>query len=96
MPAYLTPQAEADLEEIADYIAQNSLERAVLFIQEIRQHCGQIADGPKRYASRPELGESVRMCVHGSYLILFELDGNDVLVVRVLHGARNLIDFSRP
>lgn len=30
------------------------------------------------------------MAVHGRYLILFEVDGSDVRVLRIVHGARDL------
>ena len=50
----------------------------------------QIADGPTRYAARPDLGDVVRICVHGNYLIIFEPYEEGALILRVLHGARNL------
>jgi toxin ParE1/3/4 len=56
MRGYFTPQAEIDLEEIGDYIALDNPKRAVSFIQEIRQHCERIAEGPTRYVARPDLG----------------------------------------
>lgn len=90
MAVYFTPQAEADLEEIGDYIAADNPERAVTFIREIRIHCEQIATGPLRYAARPELGEGLRTCTHGNYVIFFEPFAAGTLIVRVLHGARNL------
>lgn len=90
MRLHFTPQAEIDLEEIGDYIALDNPARAVTFIQEVRQHCEQIADGPMRYPARPELGATVRVCGHGNYLIVFEPYGGGAVVLRVLHGARNL------
>jgi toxin ParE1/3/4 len=90
MGAYFTPQAEIDLEEIADYIALDNPGRALTFIREIREHCTRIADGPTRYVTRPDLGEGVHICVHGNYLIAFEPYEDGALVLRVLHGARNL------
>ncbi|MGH8510262.1 MAG: type II toxin-antitoxin system RelE/ParE family toxin, partial [Gammaproteobacteria bacterium] len=36
------------------------------------------------------LGQGVRSCSHGRYLILFQCSDTDVLIVRVLHGARDL------
>ena len=90
MGAHLTPQAEIDLEEIGDYIALDNPKRAVSFIQEIRQHCERIADGPTRYVARPDLGEAIRICAHGNYLIVFEPYDDGALILRVLHGARNL------
>jgi toxin ParE1/3/4 len=62
MRAHLTPQAEIDLEEIGDYIALDNPKRAVSFIREIRQHCERIADGPRRYVARPDLGDEIRIC----------------------------------
>jgi toxin ParE1/3/4 len=40
---------------------------------------------------RPELGEGVRSCTHGNYLILFVPDDREVMVARVIHGRRDLI-----
>jgi toxin ParE1/3/4 len=62
-----------DLEEIGDYIALDNPRRAVSFIREIRQHCEKIADGPHHYAARPNLGNTIRICTLGNYLIVFEL-----------------------
>ncbi len=90
MRAHFTPQAETDLEEIGDHIALDNPERAVSFIREIRQHCEKIAEGPFHYVARPELGDVVRICVHGSYLIIFEPFDEGALILRVLHGARNV------
>src|SRR6202022_3511766 len=72
MRAHFTPQAEIDLEEVGDYIALDNPERAVSFIREIRQHCEKIAGGPDHYAARPDLGDTIRICGHGNYLIVFE------------------------
>jgi toxin ParE1/3/4 len=93
MHAYFTPQAEIDLEEIGDYIALDNPERAVSFIGEMRKHCEKIAHGPLNYAARPELGDAVRICTHGNYLIVFEPLDAGAIVLRVLHGARSLSGF---
>ncbi|MBV9629701.1 MAG: type II toxin-antitoxin system RelE/ParE family toxin [Xanthobacteraceae bacterium] len=90
MPAYFTPQAEIDVEEIGDYIALENPKRAVTFIQEMRQHCKRIAESPLGYAARPDLGDAIRTCAYGNYLIVFEPYHDGALILRVLHGARNL------
>lgn len=64
--------------------------RAVSFIREIRQHCEKIAEGPHRYVVRPDLGDAIRICAHGNYLIIFEPFDDGALILRVLHGARNV------
>ena len=38
----------------------------------MRQHCEKIADGPRRYVARPDLGAAIRICAHGNHLIIFE------------------------
>jgi toxin ParE1/3/4 len=86
----LSRQAEGDLEEIGDYIAADNPARAVSFVRELREHFQQIAKAPLAYAQRPELGDGVRSCTHGNYLILFIPDQNEVFVARVVHGRRDL------
>jgi len=88
----LSPRAAADLEDIADYIARDNMERAATFVAELDAKCRAVAATPDIYPPRPDLAPGLRMAVHGRYLVLFrELSGeNAVRVERVLHGARNL------
>lgn len=96
MSAYVTPQAEADLEEIGDYIALDNPRRAVSFIREIREHCEKIAQGPLHYVARPELGPQLRSCAHGNYVIFFEPFEDGALILRILQGARHFPDILVP
>jgi toxin ParE1/3/4 len=86
----LSNQAEIDLEEIGDYIAADSPARAMSFVREVRNHFERIAKAPLAYPQRPELGEGVRSCTHGNYLILFIPDEREIFVARVVHGRRDL------
>lgn len=90
MRVVLTHQAEQDLEEIGDYIAADSPARAVSFVRGMREHCAKISNSPLAYVARPELGEGIRTCAHGRYLIVFQPSSEEVLIVRILHGARDL------
>jgi toxin ParE1/3/4 len=90
----LSHQAEIDLEEIGDYIAADNPVRALSFVRELRDHFQRISRAPLAYSQRPELGEGVRSCTHGNYLILFIPDENEVFVVRVVHGRRDLVALS--
>lgn len=87
-----TPRAEQDLEEIGDYIAADNPERARSFVQEIRERCAKIGAAPLAYAARPDLGDRIRACPHGRYIIFFQVRSSDepVLIARVLHSARDL------
>jgi toxin ParE1/3/4 len=84
------PQAERDLESIGDYIAQDNPRRAVTFLRELRAQCHQILLAPKGYRLRPELGEGIRSCAHGNYVIFFTECNRLVTVIRVLHGAMDI------
>lgn len=85
-------EAEYDLEEIGDYIAADNPTRALSFVQELRNRCRKVGEAPLAHRARPELGDGVRCCPHGNYLIFFRIDPADdaVVIDRVLHGARDL------
>lgn len=85
-----TPLAEQDLEAIADYIAADNPARALSFVRELRAQCQRITLNPPGYRLRPELGDGIRSCAHGHYLIFFASDPDAVLILRILHGARDL------
>lgn len=86
----LTPLAEQDLESIADYIAADNPIRVVRFIKELRTHCQRIINNPSGYRRRPELGDDLRSCAHGSYVIFFTASPDEVTVIRILHAARDI------
>ncbi|MBS0591815.1 MAG: type II toxin-antitoxin system RelE/ParE family toxin [Proteobacteria bacterium] len=90
MRVTLAPLAEQDLESIGDYIAQDNPNRVVTFIGELREQCKRIADNPAAYRLRLELGDGIRSCAHGQYVIFFEIVPESMRVVRILHGARDL------
>jgi len=85
----VSPLAEQDIESIGDYIALDNPHRALTFIAELRGQCGTIAASPKAFRARPELGESIRSCAYGNYVIFFQ-DVETVCIVRVLHGAMDI------
>jgi toxin ParE1/3/4 len=85
-------RAEADLEEIAAYIARDNPPRAVSFIRELRQHCQHLLTFPEAAPLRPELGVGVRLSVFGNYLTLYVVHPDFLEIRRVVHGARYLAD----
>lgn len=88
-PSY-DPKALRDLEAIAYAIAQDNPDRAATFVAELRQRAQQAAEAPKIFPSRNELVDGLRSVRHGAYLIFFVERDDGILVVRVLHGARDL------
>ena len=85
-----TPLAEQDLEAIADYIAADNPVRALSFVRELRAQCQRISLNPPGYRLRSELGDGIRSCAHGHYVIFFDSDPDAVVIVRILHGARDV------
>ncbi|BEU65710.1 type II toxin-antitoxin system RelE/ParE family toxin [Ralstonia pseudosolanacearum] len=86
----ITPLAEQDLESIADYIAQDNPACAVTFVRDLREQCQRLVLNPPGYRLRPELGDDIRSCAYGRYVIFFVAASDEVIVIRILHGARDL------
>ena len=81
---------EGDLDDIADFIAQDNPGRAVTFIQDIRKKFRDIQNNPLIYQLRPDIGEEARMATVGNYAILFRVIGEVVRIERVTYGGRDL------
>lgn len=86
----LSPLAEADLEAIGDYIAMDSPGNALRFIEGLRDQCQRIARAPMAYVARPELGDGLRSCAHGRYVIFFRPSSELVRIERILHSALDI------
>lgn len=86
----ILPAARMDLIEIGDFIALDNPERAASFVTEIEERMTEVADRPGSFPARDELHKGLRSARHGRYLIFFVEAENEVRIVRVLHGARDL------
>ena len=83
----ILPAARIDLIEIGDFIALDNPERAASFVTEIESRMIDVAERPCSFPARDELHEGLRSARHGRYLIFFVEAGDEVRIVRVLHGA---------
>lgn len=84
------PRAEQDLETIGDYIALDNPRRAASFVRELQAQCRKLAKAPQAYRPRPELGNGMRSCAHGHYVVLFYEEPGLVRIVRVMHAAMDI------
>jgi toxin ParE1/3/4 len=84
------PKALQDLQDIGDFVAQDNPSRAITFVKEMVGHCTKLASAPEAYPVLADLDPGIRRAVHGAYLILFRLMGDELRVVRILHGSRLL------
>jgi toxin ParE1/3/4 len=85
-----TRTARADLLEIHDYIARDKPVAARKFTAALEAKCRKLADMPHIGTRRDELAEGLRCLSAGNYVIYFTSTTEEVVVVRVLHGARDL------
>jgi toxin ParE1/3/4 len=84
----LRPQASADIESIALYIAEDNPQAAKLWFETIYRQCQRLGEMPGRGVSRFDVQPGLRMFPVGNYLILYqEIDGG-AEIVRVIRGAR--------
>jgi toxin ParE1/3/4 len=83
-------RARMDLQGIADFIAADNPKRAESFVNEIIDRCLLIADRPYAARTRPEIAEELRIVAYEGYLILYIVEDDDVLILRVVHGARDI------
>ena len=85
-----TRQAEADLLDIWAFISQDNLTAADKIVRQLDARSHELVKHPEMGISRDDVAKGMRHLVMGSYLILYRIDGEDIEVVRYLHGARNL------
>ena len=91
----ITPSAERDIAVIWDYIAQDSLKHANLFIDALQTQIKSLMQYPERCPLIIEndiLGTSYRHLIHGHYRTIFRISRHSVVILRVIHGARLLND----
>ena len=90
MIVVVTAEAESDLDQITTYIAEQSIEIALNFVQELREKCESLADAPRGYPLVPRLEHlGIRRRPFGNYLIFYRVGTSAIEVVHILHGARD-------
>ena len=85
-----SPEAEADLSDIAIYIAHDNPERAYGFVDELEGRCADLLGFPESGRARPELAPDLRSKPHGRYVIFYTPGAETVRIERILHGARDI------
>lgn len=90
MIVHLSVEAESDLEQIGDHIAQDNPKRALSFVLELRNKCLDLADTPRGFPLMPRYERyGIRRRIHGDYLIFYRVENDRVVIIHVLHGARD-------
>ena len=85
-----SPEARADLLEIREF----SLDRfgpdvADAYFLGFDEAFDLLANHPRIGEARPKLGKGIRCLVHQRHRIFYRVDGEVILIVRVVHHARD-------
>jgi len=82
----------SDLNEIHDYIAEDSTRYATITVNKIYQRVQPIVDNPYMGRMVPEFAiKSIRELIVGNYRIIYRIKNkNQVVILRIYHVARRL------
>ena len=87
----LAPEAKTDLDEIWFYVASNgSVETADRLVDSITARFSLLATHPRAGRRRDNLRHGIRSFGVGEYIVLYRVEGDDVLIQRVVRGSRDL------
>ncbi len=90
MKVVLAEAAEADLEDIADFIAEDSPRRAASFTKELLNAAYRLADFPSAYPLVPRYEDrGIRRRPFGSYLIFYVVASDQITIVSILNSAQD-------
>ena len=87
-----TPDARADLQQIHDFIAQDSPRNALRFVDRLEEQCYGLADHPYVGVARPEFGPTHRSCAvpRTRYIIIYRPVDDGVEIIHVRQGSQDL------
>ncbi len=85
-----TDLAIQDLESICDAIAVNNPDAGSDLFDRIREQCLRVAKFPLSGKKYDRLKPSLRGFIVKSYIIFYSIEGENITVVRVISGYRDL------
>jgi len=87
----LAPRARRDLIQLYDYLEQRAGARvAQSYIDRLDALFDRLAQFPGIGAPRPELGPMIRSSGVWPYVVLYRTSDTAIIVLRVVHGRRNI------
>ena len=90
MRLIFAPSVRAELIDIGDAIREDNPSRAESFVLELEEKARSITRFPRIYRMRPDIAPDIRLAAHGKYVILFRIAGDEIRVLHIVHGARDL------
>jgi len=92
MAVLLSQKVKAELEDIWSFIAaeSGSLEIADRVLEVITDTFVQLSEYPRLGRAREDLRPGLRSLAAGSYVVVYRMQGNDVRILHVVHGRRDI------
>ena len=92
MKLHWSDVAEADLDDIHDYIARDVPYYAELFVDRLIEATDKLEEHPRIGRRIPEADQrdEIRELIVQGYRIIYRVAGEDVHILSVVHGSRNL------
>lgn len=92
MNVHWTDTAQAHLDGIYQYIAQNSPEYAKAMVDRLTRRSEQVGSFPQSGRVVPEYQmDQIREVLEGSYRIIYYIKPDQIDVLAVIHAARNVL-----
>ena len=88
----LSSVAKRDVAEIVEYLAKTNLDAALVFVDQLSDRFRQLEQHPESGAQFGDLQRGLRRTSQGNHVIVYQLLDDAILIVRVVHGARDLHD----
>jgi toxin ParE1/3/4 len=84
------PRAIQDVGDIWLHIALDDPAAATCLVERLSSGVARLANILESSRPRPEIGTGTRSVAIGRYLVLYRVSGDNVDIVRVIHGARKI------
>ena len=88
----LSPEAEAELDDIWLYVARESgsIEIANRLIDSITDRCWLLGQHTQIGRPRDDLRPGLRSFAAGEYVIIYRIENEDALILHVMRGSRDI------
>ncbi len=89
----ITSEAEEDIRSTQAFIARDNPRAALKWVQGVKRQARSLSSFPLRFEvipEAPDLEVDYRHLIFGNYRLIYQILGNQVKVLRVIHAARSL------
>lgn len=89
-PVRFSMRARRDIIEHFDYLASRNPTVAKNLLIDLNRRCALLGTSPLASRPRDEMGAGVRSVVLSPYIVFLRVLPDHVLILRVIHGARDI------